>query len=304
MQSLASTFDWKRLCLSCHRSLVRKVEPDSFNFDERLQGCPISPTITCAQPHALPCFPSGHSWVTQSVTDRKSHVMLPRHTVTSVSTPLLPASWWLGPPGCPSPPLDLHWVGGGRRHEGSEGGHGLADGLDRQVLGVGPHVVGPRPPTTGSAHHHHHGTTATAAPPPQLPRSRLRLRVAHGLVPPDRWHLLLADRSTMGDEEDRPPPPRPDPDSLEGLQLTINEKSDETLECTRRMREMCAEAKDAGMKTLIALDDQEVKSKLSSYLLQGMSNHSYSLKYQRLGEGGWGEQNLNFSRKSKMESCS
>ena len=63
---------------------------------------------------------------------------------------------------------------------------------------------------------------------------------------------------------------------------------------------MCAEAKDAGMKTLIALDDQEVKSKLSSYLLQGMSNHSYSLKYQRLGEGGWGEQNLNFSRKSKM----
>ena len=49
---------------------------------------------------------------------------------------------------------------------------------------------------------------------------------------------------------------------------------------------MCAEAKDAGMKTLIALDDQEVKSKLSSYLLQGMSNHSYSLKYQRLGEGG------------------
>ena len=53
-------------------------------------------------------------------------------------------------------------------------------------------------------------------------------------------------------------PDRPDPDSLEGLQLTINEKSDETLECTRRMREMCAEAKDAGMKTLIALDDQEV----------------------------------------------
>ena len=30
---------------------------------------------------------------------------------------------------------------------------------------------------------------------------------------------------------------------LESLQLKINEKSDETLECTRRMREMCAEAK-------------------------------------------------------------
>ena len=45
-------------------------------------------------------------------------------------------------------------------------------------------------------------------------------------------------------------------DDLDGLQLAINEKSDETLECTRRMREMCAEAKDSGMKTLIALDDQ------------------------------------------------
>ena len=46
-------------------------------------------------------------------------------------------------------------------------------------------------------------------------------------------------------------------EDLEGLQLAINEKSDETLDCTRRMREMCAEAKDSGMKTLIALDDQE-----------------------------------------------
>lgn len=61
----------------------------------------------------------------------------------------------------------------------------------------------------------------------------------------------------MSDEKEAPPAPRPDPDSLEGLSLTINEKSDETLETTRRMREMCAEAKDAGMKTLIALDDQE-----------------------------------------------
>jgi hypothetical protein len=30
---------------------------------------------------------------------------------------------------------------------------------------------------------------------------------------------------------------------LERLQLRINQKSDETLESTRRMREMCAEAK-------------------------------------------------------------
>ena len=33
---------------------------------------------------------------------------------------------------------------------------------------------------------------------------------------------------------------------LEKLQLKINEKSDETLDCTRRMREMCAEAKVTG----------------------------------------------------------
>ena len=206
MQSSASTFNWKRLCLSCHRSLVRKVEPDSFNFDERLQGCPISPTITCAQPHALPCFPSGHSWVTQSVTDRKSHVMLPRHTVTSVSTPLLPASWWLGPPGCPSPPLDLHWVGGGRRHEGSEGGHGLADGLDRQVLGVGPHVVGPRPPTTGSAHHHHghhgHGrsTSSVATIPPPAP-SRTRACSS--------WSLTSSSCRSLDHGRRRGPPTAP-----------------------------------------------------------------------------------------------
>ena len=43
---------------------------------------------------------------------------------------------------------------------------------------------------------------------------------------------------------------------LAGLQLKCNEKTDETLESTRRMVEMCSEAKDAGIKTLVALDDQ------------------------------------------------
>merc|ERR1712203_923117 len=56
---------------------------------------------------------------------------------------------------------------------------------------------------------------------------------------------MAAKKDDAGDED------------LDGLQLAINEKSDDTLECTRRMREMCAEAKDSGMKTLIALDDQE-----------------------------------------------
>ena len=31
---------------------------------------------------------------------------------TSVTVPFLPASQWLGPSGSPSPPLNLHWVGG------------------------------------------------------------------------------------------------------------------------------------------------------------------------------------------------
>ena len=58
-------------------------------------------------------------------------------------------------------------------------------------------------------------------------------------------------------EKDKEPEPERELTELEGLALKINEKSDDTLESTRRMREMCAEAKDAGMKTLIALDDQE-----------------------------------------------
>merc|ERR1712025_1442398 len=41
---------------------------------------------------------------------------------------------------------------------------------------------------------------------------------------------------------------------LGGLQLKCNEKTDETLE--RRMLQMCGEAKQAGTKTLMSLDDQ------------------------------------------------
>lgn len=43
---------------------------------------------------------------------------------------------------------------------------------------------------------------------------------------------------------------------LEGLQLKCNQVTDESLESTRRMMDLCAEAKDAGIKTLVALDDQ------------------------------------------------
>ena len=49
----------------------------------------------------------------------------------------------------------------------------------------------------------------------------------------------------MAEKEENAEPER-ELTELEGLQLKINEKSDDTLESTRRMREMCAEAKDVG----------------------------------------------------------
>ena len=45
-------------------------------------------------------------------------------------------------------------------------------------------------------------------------------------------------------------------DDLAGLQLKCNQVTDDSLESTRRMMNMCAEAKDAGTKSLVALDDQ------------------------------------------------
>ena len=50
----------------------------------------------------------------------------------------------------------------------------------------------------------------------------------------------------------------PDPPltELESLQLKCNNLTDESLESTRRMKGMCEEAKDCGIKTLVMLDDQ------------------------------------------------
>ena len=52
------------------------------------------------------------------------------------------------------------------------------------------------------------------------------------------------------------PAPAPPMTELEGLQLKCNELTDESLESTRRMKAMCEESKDAGIKTLVMLDDQ------------------------------------------------
>ena len=51
-------------------------------------------------------------------------------------------------------------------------------------------------------------------------------------------------------------PAAPPLTELEGLQLKCNQITDESLESTRRMKTMCEEAKDCGIKTLVMLDDQ------------------------------------------------
>lgn len=46
------------------------------------------------------------------------------------------------------------------------------------------------------------------------------------------------------------------PDSLDDVNLKINNTADESLESTRRMLAYCEESKEAGIKTLVMLDDQ------------------------------------------------
>ena len=52
---------------------------------------------------------------------------------------------------------------------------------------------------------------------------------------------------------------------LESLQLKCNQVTDESLESTRRMKNLCEEAKDCGIKTLVMLDDQ-VRNQLSMFI--------------------------------------
>ncbi|XP_074602552.1 synaptosomal-associated protein 25kDa [Brevipalpus obovatus] len=53
--------------------------------------------------------------------------------------------------------------------------------------------------------------------------------------------------------EAAPPPPRTE---AESLQLKCTEMTDESLETTRRMLALCEESKEAGIRTLVALDEQ------------------------------------------------
>jgi len=67
-----------------------------------------------------------------------------------------------------------------------------------------------------------------------------------------------------------PPPPAPEPMSeLEELQLKAHQTTDESLDSTRRMLTLCEESKEAGIRCLVALDDQgEQLDHIESGMLQ------------------------------------
>uniref|UniRef100_A0A0K8WFV7 Synaptosomal-associated protein n=1 Tax=Bactrocera latifrons TaxID=174628 RepID=A0A0K8WFV7_BACLA len=52
------------------------------------------------------------------------------------------------------------------------------------------------------------------------------------------------------------PAPQVPKTELEELQIKANSVADESLESTRRMLALCEESKEAGIRTLVALDDQ------------------------------------------------
>ncbi|XP_023213220.1 synaptosomal-associated protein 25-like [Centruroides sculpturatus] len=59
-----------------------------------------------------------------------------------------------------------------------------------------------------------------------------------------------------------PPAVNGEPSELEQLQLKANQVTDESLESTRRMLMLCEESKEAGIRTLVALDDQGGERKI------------------------------------------
>ena len=67
----------------------------------------------------------------------------------------------------------------------------------------------------------------------------------------------LAEGATMGwGKEEKKEFPEPQTTERDVLVYEINEISNETLDSTRRMRKMCEESKDMGMKTMGLLENQ------------------------------------------------
>jgi len=69
---------------------------------------------------------------------------------------------------------------------------------------------------------------------------------------------------------------------LEGLQLQINNTTDESLESTRRMKQLCEEAKDSGIKTLVR------ESFSSLLLLEPRKGRKKSSLINKGKDGNWG----------------
>jgi len=62
---------------------------------------------------------------------------------------------------------------------------------------------------------------------------------------------------------------------LDNLQLRANQITDESLESTRRMIALCEESKEAGIKTLVALDDQ---GEQLDHIEEGLDNINNEMK--------------------------
>ena len=150
---------------------IRKAYPELFNINEGRAGSLQQAYI---RHHLRPCacltfWSSGHPWVNHIVTGGIHHVT-PWHP-NSVTAPFLLASRWLGPSGSPSPPLDLHWMGG-RWPTWRKGRRPWTGGrLGLSGFGVGPHAARP----TSATGHHGHGRPASSvatSPPPAVAQSR------------------------------------------------------------------------------------------------------------------------------------
>ncbi|OQV24814.1 Synaptosomal-associated protein 25 [Hypsibius exemplaris] len=97
------------------------------------------------------------------------------------------------------------------------------------------------------------GPPSAAGKPGAAPKGgKVSSRKANGLSPPPVVDLKHVDLNLRGDNPDaeEPEPRRP------SWEVQIDDAMYESLESTRRMLAMCEESKDAGIRTLVMLDEQ------------------------------------------------
>ncbi|KAI5741762.1 hypothetical protein M8J76_016842 [Diaphorina citri] len=66
----------------------------------------------------------------------------------------------------------------------------------------------------------------------------------------------VTKKSAAAAQDDGPEAGGPPRTELQELQYKAGQVTDESLESTRRMLALCEESKEAGIRTLVALDDQ------------------------------------------------